>query len=128
MATRYEDTATWVVNKAIYRTIEQQMVGTGAVKAIEMTNGRELFDMPVVRASSMLSATTSGNHRRAGRLLPVHRVRPHRGERRVHRQRGRRSRCPPGSAVWSPTSGLGGDISDVDALLLKCWVAQRLTV
>ncbi|MCB1471264.1 MAG: phage major capsid protein, partial [Rhizobiaceae bacterium] len=62
LAVRYEDTSTWVLNKAIYRTIEQQMVGTGAVKAIEMTNGRELFDMPVVRASSMLSATTSGNH------------------------------------------------------------------
>lgn len=62
LAVRYEDTSTWVLNKAIYRTIEQQMVGTGAVKAIEMTNGRELFDLPVVRSSTMLSATTSGNH------------------------------------------------------------------
>ncbi|MCB0916652.1 MAG: phage major capsid protein, partial [Actinobacteria bacterium] len=43
LAVRYEDTATWVLNKAIYRTIEQQMVGTGAVKAVEMTNGKELF-------------------------------------------------------------------------------------
>ena len=62
LAVRYEDTSTWVLNKAIYRTIEQQMVGTGAVKAIEMTNGKELFDLPVVRSSTMLSATTSGNH------------------------------------------------------------------
>lgn len=62
LAVRYEDTATWVLNKAIYRTIEQQMVGTGAVKAIEMTNGKELFDLPVRRSSTMLSATTSGNH------------------------------------------------------------------
>ena len=62
LAVRYEDTATWVLNKAIYRTIEQQMVGTGAVKAVEMTNGKELFDLPVVRSSTMLSATTSGNH------------------------------------------------------------------
>ena len=62
LATRYEDSASWVLNKAIYRTIEQQMVGTGAVKAIEMTNGKELFDLPVVRSSTMLSATTSGNH------------------------------------------------------------------
>lgn len=61
LAVRYEDTSTWVLNKAIYRTIEQQMVGTGAVKAIEMTNGRELFDLPVVRSSTMVSATTSGN-------------------------------------------------------------------
>ena len=62
LATRYEDSASWVLNKAIYRTIEQQMVGTGAVKAIEMTNGKELFDLPVVRSSTMVSATTSGNH------------------------------------------------------------------
>jgi len=62
LATRYEDSASWVLNKAIYRTIEQQMVGTGAVKAIEMTNGKELFDLPVYRSSTMVSATTSGNH------------------------------------------------------------------
>ena len=61
LAVRYEDSATWVLNKATYRTIEQQMVGTGAVKAIEMTNGKELFDLPVYRSSTMVSATTSGN-------------------------------------------------------------------
>ena len=58
---RYEDSSTWVMNKATYRTIEQQMVGTGAVKAIEMTNGSQLMDLPVVRSSTMVSATTSGN-------------------------------------------------------------------
>lgn len=58
---RYEDSSTWVMNKATYRTIEQQMVGTGAVKAIEMTNGNQLMDLPVVRSSTMASATTSGN-------------------------------------------------------------------
>ena len=61
LAVRYEDTSTAVMNKATYRTIEQQMVGTGAVKAIEMTNGKELLDLPVVRASSVTATTTSGN-------------------------------------------------------------------
>ena len=58
---RYEDSSTWAMNKATYRTIEQQMVGTGAVKAIEMTNGNTLLDLPVKRSSTMVSATTSGN-------------------------------------------------------------------
>lgn len=61
LPTRYEDSSTWVMNKATYRTIEQQMVGTGAVKAIEMTNGNSLLDLPVKRSSTMVSATTSGN-------------------------------------------------------------------
>jgi len=58
---RYEDSSTWVMNKATYRTVEQQMVGTGAVKAIEMTNGSTLLDLTVKRSSTMVSATTSGN-------------------------------------------------------------------
>jgi len=58
---RYEDSSTWVMNKGTYRTIEQQMVGTGAVKAIDMTNGNSLLDLPVVRSSTMTSTTTSGN-------------------------------------------------------------------
>ena len=58
---RYEDSSTWVPNKATYRTTEQQMVGTGAVKAIEMTNGNSLLDLPVKRSSTMTSSTTSGN-------------------------------------------------------------------
>lgn len=58
---RYEDSSTWVMNKATYRTVETQMVGTGSVKAIDMTNGNSLLDLPVVRSSTMVSATTSGN-------------------------------------------------------------------
>ena len=61
LPTRYEDTATWVVNKAIYRTISQQMVGTTGIPIIDMTARNTLLDLPVVRASSMESATTSGN-------------------------------------------------------------------
>ncbi len=58
---RYEDSSTWMMNKATYRTVEQQMVGTGAVKAVEMTNGNQLMDLPVVRSSTMTATTTSGN-------------------------------------------------------------------
>lgn len=58
---RYEDSATWVMNKATYRTVETQMVGTGAVKAIEMANGTELVGLPLVRSSTVTSTTTSGN-------------------------------------------------------------------
>ena len=58
---RYEDSSTWMMNKATYRTIEQQMVGTGAVKATEIMNRNELMDLPLVRSSTMVSATTSGN-------------------------------------------------------------------
>ena len=58
---RYEDSATWVMNKATYRTIEQQMVGTGAVKVIEMADRNDLLGSPVVRSSSVTATTTSGN-------------------------------------------------------------------
>ena len=122
VATRYEDTATWVVNKAIYRTIEQQMVGTGAVKAIEMTNGRELFDMPVVRASSMLSATTSGNHIAVLGDFSQYIVYD-----RIGVNVEFIANVVDGSGVPTGQRGLvaykrvGGDISDVDAFrLLKC--------
>ncbi len=58
---RYEDSSTWVMNKATYRTIEQQVVGTDGVKITDMTNRNVLLDLPVVRSSTMVSATTSGN-------------------------------------------------------------------
>lgn len=58
---RYEDSSTWVMNKATYRTIAQQVVGTAGVKVIDMTDRNNLLDLPVVRASDMPSATTSGN-------------------------------------------------------------------
>ena len=58
---RYEDSATWVMNKATYRTVEQQMVGTGYVKVVEMADRNQLLGSPVVRSSSVTSTTTSGN-------------------------------------------------------------------
>lgn len=61
LATRYEDSSTWVMNKATYLTIAQQIVGTAGVKVIDMTNRNVILDLPVVRASSLPSATTSGN-------------------------------------------------------------------
>lgn len=60
---RYEDTATWLMNKTTRLTINQQIIGTGAVIVSEMlTSQRELLELPVVKASAMPSATTSGNH------------------------------------------------------------------
>lgn len=58
---RYEDSSTWVMNKATYRTINTQIVGTGGMPLIDMTDRNNLLDLPVVRASDMPSATTSGN-------------------------------------------------------------------
>ena len=58
---RFEDSSTWVMNKATYRTIAQQVIGTDGVKMIDMTDRNNLLDLPVVRASDMPSATTSGN-------------------------------------------------------------------
>lgn len=60
-AVRYEDSSTFVMNKATYRTINQQIIGTDGVKVIDMTDRNNLLDLPVVRASDMPSATTSGN-------------------------------------------------------------------
>lgn len=60
-AVRYEDSSTWLMNKATYRTIAQQVTGTAGVKLIEMTDRNNLLDLPVVRSSDMPSATTSGN-------------------------------------------------------------------
>ncbi len=59
---RYEDAATWVMHKTTYLTIAQQVIGTDGVKVIDMTNRNVILDSPVVRASSVDSATTSGNH------------------------------------------------------------------
>ena len=58
---RFEDSSTWVMNKATYRTIAQQVMGTDGVKMIDMTDRNNLLDLPVVRASDMPAATTSGN-------------------------------------------------------------------
>ncbi len=61
MPTRYEDSATWLMNKATRLTINQQIIGTGAVVVSEMlTSQHELLEQPLVKASAMPSATTSG--------------------------------------------------------------------
>jgi len=122
LAVRYEDSATWVVNKAVYRTIEQQMVGTGSVKAIEMTNGKELFDLPVVRSSTMLSATTSGNHIAVLGDFSQYIVYDRLGVNVEFIQNvvdG--DGLPVGKRGLVAYKRVGGDISDVDAFrLLKC--------
>lgn len=58
---RYEDSSTWLMNKATYLSIAQQVIGTAGTKVIDMTNRDMILDLPVVRASDMASATTSGN-------------------------------------------------------------------
>ncbi len=119
---RYEDTSTWVLNKATYRTIEQQMVGTGAVKAIEMTNGRNLFDLPVVRSSTMTSSTTSGNFVAVLGDFSQYIVYDRLGVNVEFIQN-----VVDGSGIPTGQRGLvaykrvGGDVSDVNAFrLLKC--------
>lgn len=61
LPTRFEDSSTWVMNKATYRTIAQQVAGTAGVPVIEMTDRNNLLDLPVVRCSDVVAATTSGN-------------------------------------------------------------------
>lgn len=61
LPTRYEDSATWVLNKVTYLTIGQQVVGTAGVRVVDITNRNSILDSPVVRASGFPSATTSGN-------------------------------------------------------------------
>ena len=61
VATRYEDTSTWLMNKATYLKIAQQVVGTAGTKVIDMTNRNVILDLPVERASSVTATTTSGN-------------------------------------------------------------------
>lgn len=61
LPSRYEDTSTWVMNKATYLKVAQQTFGTAGGKVIDMTNRDVILDLPVVRASSVTSTTTSGN-------------------------------------------------------------------
>ncbi len=58
---RYEQSSTWVMNKATYLTMAQQVIGTTGVRVVDITNRDMVLDSPVVRASDMPSATTSGN-------------------------------------------------------------------
>lgn len=61
VATRFEDSSTWLMNKATYITMQQQTYGTDGGKVVDLNKGGSAFDLPVVRASDMPSATTSGN-------------------------------------------------------------------
>lgn len=58
---RFENSARWLMNKVTWRTISEQMIGTTGIPIIQMTDKDTLLDLPVVRASDMASATTSGN-------------------------------------------------------------------
>lgn len=57
---RYED-STWLMNKATYLSIAQQVIDPAGTHVIDMANRDMILDLPVVRASDMPSATTSGN-------------------------------------------------------------------
>ena len=61
LPSRYEDTSTWLMNKATYVNVAQQTFGTAGGKIIDMTNKDVILDSPVKRASSVTSTTTSGN-------------------------------------------------------------------
>ena len=61
LPSRYEDSATWVMNKVTYLSVAQQTFGTAGGKIIDMTNQNQILASPVVRASTVTSTTTSGN-------------------------------------------------------------------
>lgn len=61
VASRYEDNVTWVGNKQTFNTIRQQVVGTAGVPVVDMMEKNQLLGSPWVSASSVTSATTSGN-------------------------------------------------------------------
>lgn len=61
LATRYEDTSTWVANRATFLTIQQQVVGTYGTMLDQMVLKNELLGLPIAKASSVTATTTSGN-------------------------------------------------------------------
>lgn len=61
LPSRYEDSSTFVMNKATYLKIAQQTYGTTGGRYIDLTNRDVILDLPVVRASTITSTTTSGN-------------------------------------------------------------------
>lgn len=61
LPSRYEDSSTFVMNKATYLKITQQTYGTTGGRYIDLTNRDVILDLPVVRASTITSTTTSGN-------------------------------------------------------------------
>lgn len=61
LATRYEDSSTWVANRATFLTIQQQVVGTYGTMLDQMVLKGELLGLPIAKASSVTATTTSGN-------------------------------------------------------------------
>lgn len=62
--TRYEDNVTWLANKAIFNLIRQIPVSAGSSPIwsdYEAALGKPLLGSPIVRASDMGTATTSGS-------------------------------------------------------------------
>lgn len=64
LPSRYEDTSTWVANKATFNTIKQMPAGSGATSSIwpnfEAALGNPLLGSPTAQASDMPSTTVSG--------------------------------------------------------------------
>ena len=61
LATRYEDSSTWVANRATFLTIQQQVIGTYGTMLDQMVLKNELLGLPIAKASSVTATTTSGN-------------------------------------------------------------------
>lgn len=61
IAPRYEDTAQLVANKVTLNKIRQQTVGTTGAMVTDIAMTREVLGLPYFAASTMVSATTSGN-------------------------------------------------------------------
>ena len=61
VATRYEDSAVWVMNKATHNAIKQQVVGTAGVPIVDMTMSNQVLGSEVYRSSTITATTTSGN-------------------------------------------------------------------
>jgi HK97 family phage major capsid protein len=61
---RYEDSSTWVANKATFNTVKQMPAGAGATSSIwpnfEAALGNPLLGSPTAQASDMPSTTVSG--------------------------------------------------------------------
>lgn len=61
LPSRYEDSATFVSNKVTLVSIEQQTFGTSGGRIVDLMKDDMILKTPYVKASSLPSATTSGN-------------------------------------------------------------------
>ena len=61
LPSRYEDSATFVSNKVTLVSIEQQTFGTAGGRIVDLMKDDMILKTPYVKASSLPSATTSGN-------------------------------------------------------------------